>query len=335
MARARVEPEGFAPVVGAASGTFTIDAVARVEPIGDIPPVPAPPFSNVAGVSGNAVTVGGPRDGFTTVVGADVAQSWDNSDPSNTDTIRVQEATNSGFTAGLVEHTLDGSATERIWTNQKDAVTRYYRVRAENGSGPSAWSNVVSVKHIEDPPGAPQNLVASSLTSTSIRMEWTAPVTGGSVLSYRLVDDQSNEGFAQQSPDAIVDLEEGSGHSVSVFAVGPDGQAGPLASYVGQAVRHATPGLSGCVEGGSIYRLNITDSGSLRAQNNTSVSVYRDDALYDTLSDGDQQYQPSHQSGSWHVVSTGGTASTPLNGSVTIPASAKSSTRTMPFTVVC
>jgi FtsP/CotA-like multicopper oxidase with cupredoxin domain len=72
-----------------------------------------------------------------------VTLTW--TDVVNETTYTVQRATNATFTTGL--STVNGIAANSTTTFQTRPrnVTYYYRVRATNATGPSAWSNVISV----------------------------------------------------------------------------------------------------------------------------------------------------------------------------------------------
>ncbi|MFW6090148.1 MAG: fibronectin type III domain-containing protein, partial [Gemmatimonadota bacterium] len=303
----RVEPEGFAPTA-TPSGVFTIDSIARVEPVGEIPAVPDAP-------TGHAVAFDHTTDGegFITAVDGSASQSWSNNDPENTDLIRVQEATDTGFTEGFEEQELAGDATSAVWTNHKDGVTRYYRVRAENGSGPSAWASTVSVKHIQDVPGDPQNVAPSAATATSITRSWDAPISGGPVSTYHAEDDKDG-GFGNRVTTAatssnFVGLTEGAAYAWRVRAVGPDNQVSGWVQDI-SASANGRPTLSGCSENEiepslGPHVLKATDN----AENNEDLKIFRNGSLYDTVTAAESySYEPADQSGSWHVVSSGGSA---------------------------
>jgi hypothetical protein len=94
----------------------------------------------------------------------------------------VQRATDAGFTLGLTEFTVPGAST---WTYVDTAVvagtTYFYRVRAENVSAYSPWSNVVNVRVQGAPPGplAPINLRLVSRSTNFLAVAWNnAPNSG-------------------------------------------------------------------------------------------------------------------------------------------------------------
>ena len=124
-------------------------------------PVPAP---LLAAPSGLAATVAGPVSGPP----SGVALTWtDNAtDPAAT-LVRVERATDPGFTAGVTDFTAGAAATSYTDTAVSEGATYYYRVRAENDSTASGWSDPVSIT-FTTVPAAPATLTATV----------TGPVTG-------------------------------------------------------------------------------------------------------------------------------------------------------------
>ena len=78
--------------------------------------------------------------------GRSVSLTWTNnaSTPSAT-WILIQRSTNAGFTTGIVNTTVSPTATTHIDTTVVKGKRYYYRVRAHNNVGNSAWSNVSNV----------------------------------------------------------------------------------------------------------------------------------------------------------------------------------------------
>ena len=78
--------------------------------------------------------------------GRSVSLTWTNnaSTPSATG-ILIQRSTNAGFTTGIVNTTVSPTATTHIDTTVVKGKRYYYRVRAHNSVGNSAWSNVSNV----------------------------------------------------------------------------------------------------------------------------------------------------------------------------------------------
>ena len=84
--------------------------------------------------------------------------------------------------------TVSANVTTYQNTGLTASTTYHYRVRATNGVGPSAWSNVANAQTTGTAPAAPTNLTATAVSSTQINLAWT--------------DNASNEtGFAiERSP---------------------------------------------------------------------------------------------------------------------------------------
>ncbi|NTW99673.1 MAG: hypothetical protein HGB35_07070 [Geobacteraceae bacterium] len=84
----------------------------------------------------------------------------------------IQRATNSTFTAGLTTFTVGANVTTYTNTPVSGNIRYYYRVRAYNASGVSAFSSTVNVI-INQPPPAPTSLTQTGVTATSATIRWT------------------------------------------------------------------------------------------------------------------------------------------------------------------
>ena len=73
--------------------------------------------------------------------------TWKNnaSAPSAATAIQIQRSTNAGFTTAVTNTTVGPTVTTHIDTTVVKGKKYYYRVRAHNGVGNSAWSNVPNV----------------------------------------------------------------------------------------------------------------------------------------------------------------------------------------------
>jgi fibronectin type 3 domain-containing protein len=82
--------------------------------------------------------------------------------------------------------TTGASATTYSDPNLAPKTLYYYRVRATNSSGDSAYSNVSSATTLPDttPPTAPSNLKATAASSTQINLSWTASTDNVGVTGY-------------------------------------------------------------------------------------------------------------------------------------------------------
>ena len=73
--------------------------------------------------------------------------------------------------------TVAANATTYVNTGLTAATTYHYRVRATNGTGPSAWSNVATAQTSGTVPAAPTGLTATAVSSTQINLAWTDAAT--------------------------------------------------------------------------------------------------------------------------------------------------------------
>jgi fibronectin type 3 domain-containing protein len=129
-------------------------SVASASTTGCLPPPNSP--GNLSGVALTATSVG---------------LSWiDNA--TNESSVDIETAPSSGgpWTAVV---TLGANAVSYTHTGRTPATTYYYRVRAVNNGGPSAWSNIASVTMPQVPPAAPTSLGASAISSSRIDLGWT------------------------------------------------------------------------------------------------------------------------------------------------------------------
>jgi predicted phage tail protein len=104
-------------------------------------------YSNTASVTIDAVPAA-PTILTVTAVRANgnndtVTVTWTN--VANETSYTVQRATNAGFTTGLNTTTGIAANTTSLQQTLKRGTTVWYRVQAVNATGPSAWSNAISV----------------------------------------------------------------------------------------------------------------------------------------------------------------------------------------------
>ena len=111
--------------------------------------------------------------GFTA---SSIQLTWnDNSD--NESGFEIQRSsTGLPFSYSLIQTTGAGTTT---YTDNglSEVTTYYYRVRAINLAGESAYSNVVSATTALNPPAAPTGLTAGTITTSSVQMTWTDVAT--------------------------------------------------------------------------------------------------------------------------------------------------------------
>lgn len=123
--------------------------------------------------------------------------SW--TQPSNwggndTDDYTLQVATNSGFTAGLVTHTVL-NATSKALTGLVAGTTYYMRVRGDNTAGAGAWSATVSFQATPyNVPTAPSGVTASRVSDTQITVAWTRNATSSGPYTTQNVQRQTDGG---------------------------------------------------------------------------------------------------------------------------------------------
>lgn len=104
---------------------------------------------------------------------------------SNETGFTIERATNTGFTTGRVTFTVGANVTAYADTTAAVSATYYYRVRASNVAGVSAWSNTASIAVV--PPAAP-----TSFTATASPVSANPPTVA---LAWR--DNSANEGGFQ------------------------------------------------------------------------------------------------------------------------------------------
>ena len=152
-------------------------------------PLPAP--------SGLAATLAGPLSGPP----SDVVLTWtDNAtaaDPPAT-RMRVERATDPGFTAGVTGFTTGAAATSYTDTAVAEGTTYYYRVRAENDVTASGWSDPVSIT-FTTVPAAPASLAATVTGPVSgppagVSLHWT-DTPGAALVTHMVVRRATDPGF--------------------------------------------------------------------------------------------------------------------------------------------
>ena len=113
-----------------------------------------------------------------TLAGSSVSLNW--TAPANTapaTRLRIQRATDSGFTSGVTDTLAGPAATSYTDNTVAQGTTYYYRVRAENQVSNSAWSSTASILVPRPVPAAPGNLTtrayAQGFISAAIDLTWT------------------------------------------------------------------------------------------------------------------------------------------------------------------
>ncbi len=97
--------------------------------------------------------------------------SW--TDNSNNETgFKIERKTGSGGTYAQIT-TVGANVTSYSNTGLSASTTYYYRVRANNSVGDSAYSNEAYATTLVAIPAAPSNLAASAVSSSQINLTWT------------------------------------------------------------------------------------------------------------------------------------------------------------------
>ena len=161
---------------------------------------------------------------------------------------RIERAPNAGGVAGTYTQIASVGANVRTYSNSglSAGVTYWYRVRAYNTAGNSAYSNEANaMTQPPPPPGAPSALVASTTSATRLDLAW--------------VDNATNEqGFrVERAPDA--------GGTAGTFA--------QIASVGANVRAYGNTGLTG----GTRYWYRV------RAYNTAGNSAYSNEANATTL----------------------------------------------------
>jgi titin len=136
----------------------------------------------------------------TTLAGAPAAPSGLAATAASATQINLSWTNNATNQTGFkVERSPDGVTFTQIGTTPGAAATYsdsslapltvyYYRVRATNATGDSAYSNISNATTPADttPPTAPSNLTATATSSTQINLSWTAATDNVGVTGYQI-----------------------------------------------------------------------------------------------------------------------------------------------------
>ena len=143
------------------SGVIGYPSATAVSPFSNMAtnaPVPAP--SAPTGLSATALTP------------TSIQLKW--TDTSTIETgFTIQRSTSTTFPANPTTFTVGANVTTFTDTSVVAVRTYYYRVRAFNATGPSAWSNVASATTPSPLPAAPSGLSATAQSPTSVLLGWT------------------------------------------------------------------------------------------------------------------------------------------------------------------
>ncbi|MFT3787295.1 MAG: fibronectin type III domain-containing protein [Tepidisphaeraceae bacterium] len=137
--------------------TVMTKALDQVKRTSTTPTTPAAP-SNLAGTAASTTQIN---------------LTWTDNATNETG-FRIDRATNSTFTTGLVSTTAAANATSASVTGLTANTTYYFRITALNGSLTSAASNTATVKTLATAtaPAAPTTLAGTAVSTTQINLTW-------------------------------------------------------------------------------------------------------------------------------------------------------------------
>ena len=145
------------------------------------------PLTALPAPSGLAAALAGPVSGPP----SGVVLTWtDNATAPAVTLVRVERASDPGFSTGVTDVTADAAAVTYTDTAVVEGATYYYRVRAEHYGIRSDWSNPVSIT-FTTVPAAPAGLAATDTGPLSglpagVSLTWT-DTTGAALVAHLVV----------------------------------------------------------------------------------------------------------------------------------------------------
>ena len=107
----------------------------------------------------------------TAISSSQINLTWTDQSANETG-FQIERKTGAGGTYALIVTTA-ANATAYSDTGRAEGTTYFYRVRAVNGAGNSAYSNEASATTTVSLPAAPANLSATAISSSQINLTWT------------------------------------------------------------------------------------------------------------------------------------------------------------------
>ena len=217
-------------------------------------------WSNVATAQTTGTVPAAPTGLTATAVSStQINLAW--TDPGTTETAFEIERSPDGTTFTPLA-TVAANVTTYAHTGLTAATTQHYRVRATNGTGASAWSNVATAQTSGTVPAAPTGLTATAVSSTQINLAWTDPAT-------------NETGFEiERSPDG------------TTFT--------PLATVAANATTYVNTGLTAATT--YHYRVRATNGTGPSAWSNVATAQTTGTARCADRADGDGRLELADQS---------------------------------------
>jgi hypothetical protein len=192
-----------------------------------------PKISAILATSASAVTppaaptLASPANGATGQP-TSLTLSWNAS--SGASSYRCQVSTSSSFSSTIVDDaTL--TATSKAVSGLAQGTTYYWRVKATNAGGTSAWSSVYNFKTMAVPT-APANLAVTSKSNTSISLIWSPSTGGTGAISYDIYRNSAKIGSTTATTYTDNGLTAYTSYSYYVKAVDGAGQSSAASNTI-------------------------------------------------------------------------------------------------------
>jgi chitodextrinase len=182
-----------APIAGATSKTLAVNAAGSYTVKGTIATCTSPASESViVRTSNGANPPNGNPSGLsaTGITASSIQLNWTDGS-SNETAFEIYRAT----TAGGPTYTFLGTVAANVTTFTNTGLTPnnfyYYRVRAVNADGSSAYTNEASAEPLPDTeaPTIPTGLLATNISGNTLTLNWTASTDNVAVIGYDIFQD--------------------------------------------------------------------------------------------------------------------------------------------------